>query len=115
MLISSLAFAGSAAGGGRALKALRTLVTGAGLLALWQAVVTVTGAPHFILPGPVRVAAAAAAHAAVLLGHAWVTLAEILLGLAIGCGVGAAAALALMAFRPVRRWLLPSCQQVQRH
>lgn len=89
------------------MKALRPLVTGTGLLVLWQALVTATGAPHFILPGPFRVAAAGASHAAVLLDHAWVTLAEILLGLTIGCGVGTAAALTLMAFRPLRRWLLP--------
>lgn len=89
------------------MKALRPLITAAGLVALWQAVVTITGAPHFIFPGPLRVAAAAVSHAHTLADHAWVTLAEILIGLAIGCGVGAAAALALMAYGPLRRWLLP--------
>ena len=72
------------------MRALRPLITAAGLMGIWQGIVTITGAPHFILPGPLRVAAAAADHVHTLVGHAWVTLAEILIGLGIGCGVGAA-------------------------
>ena len=39
-----------------ALGVARGVLIFAFALALWQAVVWLTGAPHFILPGPVRVA-----------------------------------------------------------
>lgn len=66
-----------------------------------------TGAPHYILPGPVRVLNAWHEHADQILEHASVTLAEILLGLAIGTAIGAATALSMAHARHVRRWLLP--------
>lgn len=78
-----------------------------GLLAFWQAVVIVTGVPVFILPGPLRVAAAVTSHWNSLAAHAAVTLAEILLGLTIGTALGAAGAVTMIASRRLKRWLLP--------
>ena len=87
--------------------ALRMGAVAAGLLLLWRALVWATGAPPFILPGPEAVALALARHAGQLLPHAGLTLAEILLGLAIGAALGAFAALTVAHVRPARLWLLP--------
>ncbi len=86
---------------------LRLAVVAAGLLALWQAVVWITGVQPFILPGPPAVLAALVGHAGLLLPHAGTTLAEILLGLGIGAVLGAVSALVVAHVRPARRWLLP--------
>ena len=66
-----------------------------------------TGAPHYILPGPLRVARALIARWPELIGHAGVTVTEILLGLALGMFLGCLSALLIATFRPARRWLLP--------
>lgn len=86
---------------------LRGIVVIAGLIALWQAVVTVTGVPEFILPPPLDVAKALVADASLLAEHAAITLAEILIGLACGAALGMATALAMAAWRPARDWILP--------
>lgn len=78
-----------------------------GLLAAWQVCVWATGAPAYILPGPLAVAEVLAARWPLLLRHAGVTVAEILLGLGLGVVLGGGSALLIVAFRPVRRWLLP--------
>lgn len=87
--------------------AWRGLVLAAGLIAVWQVTVWLTGAPHYILPGPARVFAALAAHAQLLTEHALTTAAEILLGLALGTILGAASAIAMDYARTVRLWLMP--------
>ena len=87
--------------------ALRMAVVAAGLVVVWQAVVWVTEAQPFILPGPPAVAAALVGHAGLLLPHAGTTLVEILLGLAIGAALGALSALVVAHVRPARLWLLP--------
>ncbi len=78
-----------------------------GLLAAWQALVSLTGVESFILPAPFAVAKALAARWDLLAEHAGVTILEILLGLAFGSLLGAASALLIAAFRPARDWLLP--------
>jgi putative hydroxymethylpyrimidine transport system permease protein len=78
-----------------------------GLLALWQLVVLVSGAPPFILPGPMAVASALTTRFDIILPHALVTIAEILLGLALGTALGTASALIMAYFTPARRWLMP--------
>ena len=86
---------------------LRPLIILLGLIGLWQAVVWATGAPHYILPDPLRVAVALAERWPELLHHGSVTLAEILLGLMLGSLLGCASALLIAWYRPARRWLLP--------
>lgn len=86
---------------------LRLLVAGAGIVLLWYAVVWVTDAPHFMLPTPGRVMATLLRQWDIILGHAWVTLAEIVVGLLVGAGFGMATGLLIMAWPPGRRWLLP--------
>ncbi len=89
------------------MTAARMLVTGAGVILIWQAAVWLTGAPPYILPGPVATAAAWVANAESILGHAAVTAAEILLGLGLGTVLGTASAIVIILFRPAQRWLLP--------
>jgi len=87
--------------------ALRAVIVLALLLVAWQALVSATGLPAYLLPSPGAVSAAFIRHAPILARHAAQTLAEILLGFACGVGLGTLAALALAHFRPARQWLLP--------
>jgi putative hydroxymethylpyrimidine transport system permease protein len=74
-------------------------------LTLWQGIVWATGVPHFILPGPARVAAAMGDNAALLAAQAGVTLANLAMGLTAGIALGIASALNL-AMSPAARLLL---------
>lgn len=89
------------------MKNPRPLLVVAGLLGLWQAVVWITGVPPYLLPPPLAVAATIAAKAPLLFDHAWITLAEILLGLLGGVVVGGLSALAMAFLPPLQPWLLP--------
>ncbi|MEK9968080.1 MAG: ABC transporter permease [Ferrovibrio sp.] len=86
---------------------LRSMITLAGLLLLWQVLVTAFDLPPYILPAPYRVAMAFIDSASLLLSEAAVTVAEMLLGLSFGSLLGAAAALGLLLSPAARRWLLP--------
>jgi putative hydroxymethylpyrimidine transport system permease protein len=86
---------------------VRPVVIVAGLVAAWQVLVVVTGAPPYILPGPGEVAAAWAEHWLLILDNAALTLAEIVLGLLLGTALGCLSAMTMAYFRPARRWLLP--------
>ena len=86
---------------------MRAATTIVGLVALWQAVVLITGVEHYILPGPGTVALAAFESAGLIARNALVTIIEILLGLAFGVLIGAASAIVIGYFAPARRWLLP--------
>ncbi|MGA6925204.1 MAG: ABC transporter permease subunit, partial [Desulfosarcina sp.] len=86
---------------------VRLSVIGAGLILGWQMVVLVTGAPPYILPGPLQVAAAMVVHWQTLWQHAWITIVEIVAALVIGLVFGTASALTMMASRSLKRWLLP--------
>jgi putative hydroxymethylpyrimidine transport system permease protein len=74
-------------------------------LGLWQAVIWLTDVPHFILPGPARVAAALLNNASLLLHQAGFTLANLAMGLAAGITLGVLSALNL-AMSPAARVLL---------
>lgn len=76
-------------------------------LALWQGLVWATGVPPFLLPGPVRVAEALWESRGVLAANAWITVAEMLAGIALGALVGVATALQLMMSPTARRYVLP--------
>ena len=86
---------------------LRLSVITAGLILGWQIIVSLTGVPHYILPGPFRVATAFLAQWSSLWHHARITMIEIAAGLIIGTGIGAASALTMTASRSLKRWLLP--------
>jgi len=78
------------------------------LLSLWQALVTLADLPAFILPGPFRVAGALIENAALIAENALVTLAEVLIGLALGAALGAATALWLAVSPMARRIVRPA-------
>ena len=85
----------------------RAAIVAAGLCGLWAAIAHGFALPPYILPGPELAVAAWWRRAPLILDHAAVTLAEIVLGLAIGALVGTATALTLAFYRPARTWLLP--------
>ncbi|MFT6089411.1 ABC transporter permease [Sulfitobacter sp.] len=76
-------------------------------LALWQTIVVLTDAPHFILPSPWRVAQAAFHSRAIIAENAWVTIIEVLLGLTLGTVLGAATAIHLALSKTAERLMLP--------
>ncbi len=82
---------------------LTTLV----LLLLWQIIVWVTGVPRYILPGPAAVASAWVSNVGLIGENTWVTAIEVIAGLIIGTGFGAATALLLMMSSTLRRFLMP--------
>jgi len=69
------------------------------LVAAWEGAVRVFELPRYVLPAPSRIAVAFASHFPSLLHHASVTLAEIVLGLAIGGVTGFALAIAVFYSR----------------
>ena len=77
------------------------------MLLIWQLVVFVTGAPHYILPGPVPVFHAIVNHSSTLLGHLQTTLTEILLGILLGSFLGVTTALIMTLSPLLKRWMLP--------
>lgn len=85
----------------------RALIIAAGLVLAWQAVVWLTGVPPFILPPPAAVAADIAGHVGYLAWNGFITLAEIVIGLALGVVLGCTSAILMAWSREAREWLLP--------
>jgi putative hydroxymethylpyrimidine transport system permease protein len=76
-------------------------------LGLWQALVIITDAPHFILPSPWRVAQAAFNSRVLIVENAWVTGIQVLLGLIIGTLLGVGTAIQLALSKTAERLMLP--------
>ena len=74
-------------------------------IALWQALVTVTGMPRFILPGPFLVAETLWTSRVLIAEHAVITITEILAGLILGAILGGITAISLAA-SPIARSLV---------
>ncbi|MFQ5956016.1 MAG: ABC transporter permease [Kiloniellales bacterium] len=89
------------------MRLMRLFIVLAGLVVLWWAFVALSGTPHYLLPGPLRVLDAFQARFDLIAEHAPTTVAEIGLGLLLGIAVGSLSALVLAYFRPARRWLMP--------
>lgn len=77
------------------------------ILGLWQVLVSVTGLPSFILPGPVQVATTFWTNRELIAANAGVTILEVLIGLALGTVVGAATAIGLAASARARALVRP--------
>jgi putative hydroxymethylpyrimidine transport system permease protein len=86
---------------------MRPLITLGVFLLLWWAITQFTPVPLYMLPTPQSVAAALWNQRGYLFDNLLVTLAEILLGLLFGTVFGVGAALAMAAWRPVQRWVMP--------
>lgn len=76
-------------------------------LALWQLVVSLTGLPRFILPGPLLVAETWWSHRWIIADHTLATATEVLLGLLIGALLGMGTAIQLAASPMVRALVQP--------
>ena len=76
-------------------------VTVAVLLVVWEAVVRLGMVPNFLLPSPTQVIAALIGDAPLLATHAMTTIAESVLGLAIGVVVGFVAAVLMDRFEVI--------------
>ncbi|WP_299012987.1 ABC transporter permease [uncultured Photobacterium sp.] len=88
-------------------RMLRILISGSGMLALWQVAIVLFELPSFILPGPVAVFSKLVERYDILWIHAMVTGSEIIMGLLLGLFMGLFFALQMLLFAPLRRWLLP--------
>jgi NitT/TauT family transport system permease protein len=80
-----------------------------GLLAMWEAAVRALRIPAFILPPPSQVGAALyrGAVSGIYLQHLWITLAETLLGFALGSAVAFVVGTALAVSRRTEYFLYP--------
>ncbi len=76
-------------------------------LAVWQAIVSLTGLPKFILPGPGLVAETWWQNRWVIAEHAWITAVEVVIGLAVGTVLGVVTALQLANSRAARVLVQP--------
>ena len=85
----------------------RPLVTLMVLLAVWWLVATFSGAPPYLLPGPLAVGAALWSQRDLLLTNTVTTLTETVLGLVLGTLLGAACALAIVFSPRLNRWVMP--------
>ncbi|MEM7193869.1 MAG: ABC transporter permease [Pseudomonadota bacterium] len=83
------------------------LVSVALIFAIWQAIVSLTGVPGFILPGPVKVLQSLFHNRALVAHHTWITLIEVILGLIIGISLGMMTAIGLSLSKTVRRFSMP--------
>lgn len=86
---------------------IQTGITIGVLLCLWQGIITLFSLPNFIVPAPLSVGYALLDNADVLAMNTWVTLQEIVMGLAFGLSFGIIFALILLLNNTVNRWLLP--------
>ena len=77
------------------------------VIAGWQLLVTLTGLPRFILPGPMLVAETIWTSREVLAENAWITILEVLIGLVLGAILGALSAIGLAASPTARALVRP--------
>src|SRR5947209_11240946 len=84
------------------------LATLAGLLALWQLIVTLFPVPAFVLPGPVAVWKTAAAFGANWIPHSLATISVALAGFAVAIVVGVFLAVIIVHSRTLAQVLTPA-------
>ncbi|MEY8841869.1 ABC transporter permease [Cribrihabitans sp. XS_ASV171] len=89
------------------MKAFPALAATVFALLAWQAVVSFTGLPRFILPGPVLVAETWWTNRAVIAEHTLTTAIEVILGLILGAGLGIVTAIQLATSRIARVLVQP--------
>lgn len=77
------------------------------LIGAWHILVTLTGLPRFILPGPLLVAETIWTSRQILVENAWITIAEVLIGLVLGACLGALSAIGLAASPTARALIRP--------
>ena len=88
-------------------RAVWIVLSAAFAIGLWQAVVSVTGVPPFILPSPGKVLDTLVSSRELIAGHAMITMTEVVAGLIAGSALGFATALHLMVSSTARKLLMP--------
>jgi putative hydroxymethylpyrimidine transport system permease protein len=88
-------------------RALWIVLSAAFAVGLWQAVVSLTGVPPFILPAPAKVLDTLIGSRELIAGHAVITMTEVVAGLIAGSALGFATALHLMISPTARKLLMP--------
>jgi putative hydroxymethylpyrimidine transport system permease protein len=88
-------------------RAVWIILSAAFAIGLWQAVVSLTGVPPFILPSPGKVLDTLIGSRELIAGHAVITMTEVVLGLIAGSALGFATALHLMVSPTARKLLMP--------
>ena len=76
-------------------------------IAVWQLVVSATGLPRFILPGPSLVGETIWESRALIIEHALITMTEVLVGLTLGAVLGGLSAIGLAASPMARALVRP--------
>ncbi|WP_171175291.1 ABC transporter permease [Ruegeria sp. HKCCD8929] len=76
-------------------------------IGVWQVIVSLTGLPRFILPGPLLVAETWWQNRAVIAEHTLITAIEVLIGLGCGAALGIATAIQLATSRMARVLVQP--------
>ena len=76
-------------------------------VAVWQLVVSATGLPRFILPGPLLVGETIWQSRALIFEHALITITEVLVGLTLGAVLGGLSAIGLAASPMARALVRP--------
>ncbi|MBX5469533.1 MAG: ABC transporter permease [Thermoleophilaceae bacterium] len=79
----------------------------AAFVALWQLVASLPGVDDLTLASPAETARAIGRDRSLLASNMWVTLEEVLLGLAIAVALGAGSAILMHLFRPLREAAYP--------
>lgn len=77
------------------------------MMVVWQIVVDAFNIPIYLLPAPTAVWKAGVAHFGEIMGHAWVTVVETLIGFALSAVFGVLVAIALAAWPLAGRAVFP--------
>lgn len=85
----------------------RSLLIIAGLLLLWQGIVSFWQLPDYLLPSPLQVFSTVNQQKSLLALHMLPTLLETLLGFLLGIFFGCVAGLTIAYYRPLSIWFLP--------
>ena len=88
-------------------SAIYTVAALGAVIIVWQTIVSLTGLPSYILPAPMRVLNTLWNSRALIGEHALVTLLEVVIGLAIGAGLGVITAIQLAMSSSARLFLRP--------
>jgi putative hydroxymethylpyrimidine transport system permease protein len=88
-------------------SAIYTVAALGAVIIVWQVVVSLSGLPGYILPAPMRVLDTLWNNRALIGEHASVTLLEVVVGLAIGVGLGVITAIQLAMSPSARLFLRP--------
>ena len=88
-------------------RIINTLIAFTLAVSVWQLVVWLSGVPHYILPGPLRVWNSFLFDFGLIIEHAQITISEVLIGLIIGSALGMVTALHLMISTSAQRFMLP--------